>query len=306
MNSTIIPTFGIENIFNDSTSSLDRLFANNRPEGPSFMVIAFVIIVFVMLYYAFSSVGLTAGSSSSSGYGFSEAFDLGSGSSSSSTIGANPMVRMIEILFWGTFIFLLLINGLEYFFQIDVKAEIKNLFTEPEIDVKVIEDSVQQVMAPPKPKEEVFHIPGNEYSYDDAKALCKAYGARLATYDEVENSYSKGGEWCSYGWSDKQLALYPTQKNTYDKLQQIEGHEHDCGRPGINGGYISNKNVQFGVNCYGRKPKINEEESRLMKETKPYPVTKKDKEMDKRIEYFRKKLPDIIVAPFNKKSWERV
>ena len=126
MNSTIIPSFGIENIFNDTTSSLDRLFANNRPEGPSFMLIAIMIIVAVVIYYAFTSVGIS-GSSSSGSSSFTEAFDLGSGSSSSSSIGANPMVRVIEILFWGTFIFLLLINGLEYFFQIDVKAEIKNL-----------------------------------------------------------------------------------------------------------------------------------------------------------------------------------
>jgi hypothetical protein len=31
------------------------------------------------------------------------------------------------------------------------------------------------------------------------------------------------------------MALFPTQKETWDKLQKIKGHEHDCGRPGING-----------------------------------------------------------------------
>lgn len=303
MNSSMIPSFGIENFFSDSTSALDKLFGNNNPEGPKLSVIALVVVVIVALYFIFSSV--STGSSSSSNDFMQGAFDLGSDSSSGG-ISGSPMVKMIEILFWGTFIFLVLINGLEYFFNIDVKAEIKNLFSEPEVKIDVIEKTVQQVVEPPKPKEQVFHIPGNEYSYDDAKALCKAYGARLATYDEVENAYSKGAEWCSYGWTDSQLALYPTQKHTYDKLQEIEGHQHDCGRPGINGGYISNKNVQFGVNCYGRKPRINEEESRLMKETKPYPITEKDKALDARIEHFRKKLPEILIAPYNKNSWERV
>ena len=34
-----------------------------------------------------------------------------------------------------------------------------------------------------------------------------------------------------------------------------KGHENDCGRPGINGGYIDNHNVKFGINCYGHKPR---------------------------------------------------
>ena len=49
--------------------------------------------------------------------------------------------------------------------------------------------------------------------------------------------------------------LFPTQKKLYDKLQKIPGHENDCGRQGVNGGYIKNPHVKFGVNCYGKKPK---------------------------------------------------
>ena len=56
------------------------------------------------------------------------------------------------------------------------------------------------------------------------------------------------------------MAFYPTQKSTWNKLQKIKGHEHDCGRPGINGGYIDNPNVRFGVNCFGSKPAISAEE----------------------------------------------
>ena len=48
-----------------------------------------------------------------------------------------------------------------------------------------------------------------------------------------------------------QLALFPTQYGKWERLQKIKGHENDCGRPGINGGYIDNPNVKFGINCYG-------------------------------------------------------
>ena len=285
MNSTMVPSFGLENIMRDGRSTLDRLFGN---------------VIIMVLYFSFNVIASPSSTSSGSSFDMSDAF----GSTSSSQ--KSGAIQFMEIIFWGTFIFLLLINGLEYFFEIDVKATIRDVFTDPKVDVKVIEDSVEEVRIPPKPLEQVFHIPGNEYTYEDAKSLCKAYGARLATYDEVENSYNKGGEWCSYGWSDKQLALYPTQKTTYDKLQTIKGHEHDCGRPGVNGGFINNKKTRFGVNCYGRKPKINAEEQKLMNDIKPYPETEKDKKLDERIQHFREKLPDILIAPFNKHNWSRI
>jgi len=102
---------------------------------------------------------------------------------------------------------------------------------------------------------EVFNISNNIFTYDDAEAVCNAYDAQLATYDQVENSYNNGGEWCNYGWSANQMALFPTQKTTWNKLQETPGHENNCGRPGVNGGYIENPYVAFGVNCYGKKPK---------------------------------------------------
>lgn len=107
----------------------------------------------------------------------------------------------------------------------------------------------------PTPKKEVFNVANNLYTYEEAQSICDTYGARLATYDEIETSYADGGEWCNYGWSDGQMALFPTQKETWNKLQLTKTHKHDCGRPGINGGYIANPYVKFGVNCYGVKPK---------------------------------------------------
>ena len=34
------------------------------------------------------------------------------------------------------------------------------------------------------------------------------------------------------------MALFPTQYKSWKKLQKQKGRENDCGRPGINGGYI--------------------------------------------------------------------
>jgi hypothetical protein len=107
---------------------------------------------------------------------------------------------------------------------------------------------------PTSGSEEVYNVGNNVYNYDEAQAVCKAYGARLATYDEIENAYNDGGEWCNYGWSEGQMAYFPTQKDTWDTLQRDPKLKHACGRPGINGGFIDNPNVKFGANCFGVKP----------------------------------------------------
>ena len=71
-----------------------------------------------------------------------------------------------------------------------------------------------------KPQKEVFHIKRNIYSYDDAKAVCKAHGAKLANYSQIETAYNNGAEWCGYGWSSDQMGLFPTQKETWEKMQK--------------------------------------------------------------------------------------
>lgn len=157
--------------------------------------------------------------------------------------------------------------------------------------------------SPKLPFKEVYHIPGNNYSYEEAKSVCKAYDGELANIKQMEDVYKKGGEWCSYGWSDNQLALFPTQHDHWNKLQTIKGHEHDCGRPGINGGYIDNPNVRFGVNCYGFKPKMKPVESKLMESASEYPITDQQVEFNKQVDHWKKNLNNIIVAPFNAKKW---
>ena len=212
------------------------------------------------------------------------------------------------VLFLGVFIMLLLLNGMSIFFDTDMKASIKNLLSSsPEIDVAVSSDDPESLLTKLKPKEmEVFHIPGNKYGYHDAKALCMSYGGRLATYQEISDAYDNGADWCGYGWSDGQMALFPTQKWKWQNLQSTDGHEHDCGRPGINGGYIENPNVRFGVNCYGYKPDITPEEELQMENSTLYQKTNKEFNFEKKVDFWRSKIPEILIAPFNHNTWSIV
>ena len=255
------------------------------------MLIALVVIIIIYGILFAVLGGSDSGSGSTSG--------TESGSAGTKSLG----LRFFEVLLWSVFIMLVLFNGFQYFFNVNLTTKFVNFFTDKpklEITMQVPEDEPVQEM---KLKKEVFNIPDNKYTYDDAKAICTAYGAKLANYDEVESSYQTGGEWCNYGWSDNQMALFPTQKETWDKLQKIKGHENDCGRPGINGGFIDNKDVQFGVNCYGYKPLITPAETQKMQTSSVYPLTMKDIEKQNRIEYWKKRIPEILLSPFNRSSW---
>jgi hypothetical protein len=212
---------------------------------------------------------------------------------------------IIMLLFISLFVFLLLTNALEYIFDFNIRASVRKIFSpETEVDIE-LENTAPKAKPFVFPKE-VFHISGNDYTYEDAKAVCKAFGSRLATYDEVENAYNKGGEWCSYGWSKGQMALFPTQKSTFDKLQKSPGHEHDCGRPGINGGFMKNPKIHFGVNCYGNKPEMTREEQQMMQEVNVMPMSKKEQELEEKTKYFKHNLKNILISPFNKDRWSKV
>jgi hypothetical protein len=215
----------------------------------------------------------------------------------------------LEILLWGVFLVIIIINGMNYFLNVNIITSIKNLFSgEPEIDITVereTEGDITGTTTVPELKfeKQVYHIPGNKYTFEDARAVCKAYGNRLANYKEIENAYQNGADWCSYGWSEDQMALFPTQMERWERLQKIEGHENDCGRPGINGGYIANPKVRFGVNCYGYRPKITAQEAEMMKNIPLFPKTQKELDFQKRIEYWKNKIANIVVSPFNSNNW---
>ena len=273
----------------NTTSTTDPVHMYNYLNSYVLNPMVFVILLLIIIsYYAFSSVG---GDSSS----------LGNSQSSSSDKGST----IIGIIIIAILLVLIVINAFQYFFSINVTAYVQGLFTpKTSVDIVVDQSTYQPAPVPEiKIKKQVFNIPGNYYNYENAKALCKAYGSELASYDQIEQAYNSGAEWCNYGWSANQLALFPTQKQTYNTLQKTPGHENDCGRAGINGGYIANPNVKFGVNCYGYKPKITNEEEELMKTATPYPESAKDIAFQKRVDYWKNKVDEILVSPFNYSTW---
>jgi hypothetical protein len=263
-----------------------------------FAILAVIILGYVVLFFSL-------GNSPEQSTMYS---NIATTSSESSTTNSGFIFLIAFVV-----IVLIAYNVLLYFFSIDIMASISNLFQggnkiNVAIQEKVKEGDIEPSTVVPEitRKPQVFNIPGNYYGYEDAKALCSAYGAELANYDQVEKAYNRGAEWCNYGWSEGQMALFPTQKETYAKLQEIPGHENDCGRAGVNGGYIANPKLKFGVNCFGYKPKITNEEEEMMQNTQPYPKTEKDILMEKRVEYWKGKLDEILVSPFNYDTWSRI
>lgn len=151
---------------------------------------------------------------------------------------------------------------------------------------------------------EVFNVSNNLYTYDDARAVCTAFGARLATYDEIEDAYNKGGEWCSYGWSEGQMAYFPTQKSTWLDLQKNPKKKNNCGRPGVNGGYMDNPYIKFGVNCYGKKPKPTDLDLQTMAANKLQPKTEEDMLMEKKVQFWKENKDKLLkLNSFNRNAW---
>ena len=407
----------------------DTYDEGNRQVASSNIIVVVVLSVIIVLFYlVFQSLGNGKGGNNSSVLPTIPTPEFLSGGNTT-----KKGLNILEIIMWGSLIFLVLVNGLQFFFGVDIKTSIRNIFTRtPEVDVSIAphRDEGEEVPLPPEPKEEVeewekekeeeieeisegfckdhpeiinkneceelgntwveafcrgdseiklrekcekmgrewvieqdttggdnrwkdnegegqdegegygggprgpdsnnkppkvegedfsneelpeimiekqvFHVPINKYTYKDARALCGAFGGRLATYSEIEEAYKKGGEWCSYGWSADQNVYFPTQKKTYKKLKKIKGHEHDCGRPGINGGYISNPNARFGVNCLAPKPQLSRKEQQYMESLNTYPQTQEEKDFKAQVLHYKNNLNKILVAPFNKNNWSQV
>ena len=157
-------------------------------------------------------------------------------------------------------------------------------------------------------KEEVFNVSNNLYTYEEAPYVCQALGGRLASYDEIEEAYNKGGEWCNYGWSQDQMAYFPTQKETWNLLQSNEDYKNACGRPGINGGYIDNPRVKFGVNCFGIKPDPSSHEQSVMDANKEsvFPKSRSQTEIDKKVKFWKENADKLLtINSYNKDNWSR-
>jgi hypothetical protein len=156
----------------------------------------------------------------------------------------------------------------------------------------------------PTGNKEVFNVSENEYSYYDAEPLCRALGAELATYSQVKDAWEKGADWCNYGWVKGQAAVYPTQSDTWNKLQHgPEDEKYACGNPGVNGGFFDNPEMRFGVNCYGKKPAQRSTDENKIMGRGGVPKTPATLKVDKQIQEYKDSLDTIGILPFSSDAW---
>uniref|UniRef100_A0A6C0D305 Link domain-containing protein n=1 Tax=viral metagenome TaxID=1070528 RepID=A0A6C0D305_9ZZZZ len=226
------------------------------------------------------------------------------------TSEGKPMaISLVENCSWILFVIIGINDFFKYILHIDLYSLFSSfqLWNTPNDTTKHVVDVSANTV--PVTVNEVFNISNNLYTYDDAQAICTAYGAKVATYDQVEHAYNQGGEWCNYGWSDGQMILFPTQKATWQKLQDKPEHKNDCGRPGINGGYIANPYLKFGVNCYGKKPTATTDELNRMtaKQNQVYPLSDADKALQAKVDYWKQNASSLLqINSFNTKKWSEV
>ena len=218
-------------------------------------------------------------------------------------------ISIIETVLIASFVLIVFISFFKHVLDVSIMDAIdaikRAIMGEPE-EVAVPTDLSGTL--PPEPQDEVFNISTNSFTYEDAQAVCSIYDAELATYDQIEEAYNNGAEWCSYGWSANQMAFFPTQKKTWDKLQKSETHKNNCGRPGVNGGYIANPYIKFGVNCYGKKPKPSDSDLKRMKanEIPELPPSKEEKEKQDKIQKWKDNADEMLrVNAYNKKRWSK-
>jgi hypothetical protein len=251
---------------------------------------------------------------------------------STSTLGSNSS-KSEWITLVGTFIMLVvLFLTIFIVFKNQIKAGIDNLtggarktaglptenveLTPPEPPVKAMptesEVTAQNAMDSksilskllPGPQKEVFNVSENEYTFYDAEPLCRALGAELATYNQVKDAWSKGADWCNYGWVKGQAAVYPTQKDTWNKLQGgPESEKSACGNPGVNGGYFDNPEMRFGVSCYGVKPAESSNSEKNLMARGTIPRTPATLKVDQQIQEYKNSLDTIGVLPFSPDNW---
>lgn len=149
---------------------------------------------------------------------------------------------------------------------------------------------------------DVFNVSSNKFTYYDAQPLCAALGAELATYDQVKEAWSKGADWCNYGWVKGQMAVYPTSADTYKKMQSgPEEGRNSCGQPGVNGGYFDNPELKYGVTCYGKKPpQTSHSAADVAKNT---PTSPSALAYEQKVNEFKAQADSLGILPFNGKSW---
>jgi hypothetical protein len=188
----------------------------------------------------------------------------------------------LEYLMLAFFVCVIALLGSNYFFGVQLTATLNDVFNAPKVNVDVVEPTESDTGG-----NQTFHVKG-QFDYKTSRAVCKAYGATLATLDQVKEAHHRGGEWCEYGWSEDQMVLYPTQKSSWEKYQKTD-HKEQCGIPGINGGYNVRANQKLGVNCFGKKP------DGVVPEVAVEPA-----KVEQQANYW---LQNLTISPFNYTTW---
>tara|TARA_A100001015_G_scaffold319976_1_gene444737 strand:+ start:791 stop:1714 length:924 start_codon:yes stop_codon:yes gene_type:complete len=271
---------------------------NNFTSNPFVLLILIIILIFYYIIFAFL------------------------GSSSNENSEKNSAFVFFESILMTIVIVLIFTNALAYFYNINIIEEIKKFIQEYPKDEIIDYDedtsfnniqntrkknnqetNTQTPINTEESKKEVYHIPGNNFTYHDAKAVCKAFNSELATFEDLQKSQKKGASWCSYGWSQDKLALYPTSEYDWKKLQKTSDKKYACGLPGINGGYLDNPYAKLGANCFGIKPYKSKLELEILKDKNNLPKSEKELLFNKRVDYWKERIGNVLVYPFNNKNW---
>jgi hypothetical protein len=199
------------------------------------------------------------------------------------------------LVLWATIVLILTVMVYYGFLTID---QLLGRTVEEEKKVeKEVEKPLMRSVGGPLFGSEVFHVNDQAFTYDEAAAVCAAYGTELATLEQVMDAFANGAEWCSYGWSAGGMALYPTQRETWERLQgEVDyGRRTRCGRPGVNGGYFD-PTMKFGVNCFGIKPRGEF--------TPPAPIPGMDmRRFNEMVNRFKGLIKTFNLNPYSRQEW---
>jgi len=283
-----LPEDDKEKIISDTGKNINA-FLNKQ--SAIFSTIGFIFLFYIVIYLF--RIPMTAGSKS-------------------------VFVSLVESGAWITLLILVIVNFFKTVLNKNVTEVVNSNLNWSNLpsDITNVEQSHgidgnthinQGVLPLPKIEgDEVFNISNNLYTYDHAQAVCSVYGAKVATYEQIEDAYKNGADWCNYGWSDKQMAFFPTQKSTWDKLQLHEKTKNSCGRPGINGGYVANSKLKLGVNCFGKKPSASETDLQRMKTQSniTYPKSNAEIALEKKAQFWKEHADKLLrINSHNHKQW---
>jgi hypothetical protein len=82
--------------------------------------------------------------------------------------------------------------------------------------------------------------------------------------------------------------------------------KNNCGRPGINGGYIYNPNLRMGVNCYGVKPAATHENVKYFNalRNQPEPQSPVDLATQAKMQFWKENADKLgMLNGFNRSNW---